>query len=128
MINYPSVNLKVIEDNKLRAEHVARSLKRSVVLQGSVLDMEILEEANISATETVVAVTNDDETNIMASLLAKRMGGGRAITLINRETYMPLTPSLGIDVVVSSNMSVVVEFILRTLSVMDLVKLLKQKP
>ena len=100
-INYPSVNLKVIEDNKLRAENVARSLKRSVVLQGSVLDMEILEEANISATETVVAVTNDDETNIMASLLAKRMGGGRAITLINRETYMPLTPSLGIDVVVS---------------------------
>ena len=99
--NYPSVNLKVIEDNKLRAEGVARSLKRSVVLQGSVLDMEILEEANIAATETVVAVTNDDETNIMASLLAKRMGGGRAITLINRETYMPLTPSLGIDVVVS---------------------------
>jgi trk system potassium uptake protein TrkA len=99
--NYPSVNLKVIEDNKLRAERVARSLKRSVVLQGSALDMEILEEANIAATETVVAVTNDDETNIMASLLAKRMGGGRAITLINRETYMPLTPSLGIDVVVS---------------------------
>jgi trk system potassium uptake protein TrkA len=99
--NYPSVNLKVIEDNKTRAELVARSLKRSVVLQGSVLDMEILEEANISATETIVAVTNDDETNIMASLLAKRMGGGRAITLINRETYMPLTPSLGIDVVVS---------------------------
>jgi trk system potassium uptake protein TrkA len=99
--NYPSVNLKVIEDNKPRAELVARSLKRSVVLQGSVLDMEILEEANISATETIVAVTNDDETNIMASLLAKRMGGGRAITLINRETYMPLTPSLGIDVVVS---------------------------
>ena len=99
--NYPSVNLKVIEDNKIRAEHVARTLKRSVVLQGSILDMEILEEANIEATETVVAVTNDDETNIMASLLAKRMGGGRAITLINRETYVPLTPSLGIDVVVS---------------------------
>jgi len=80
---------------------VARTLKRSVVLQGSVLDMEILEEANIAATETVVAVTNDDESNIMASLLAKRMGSGRAITLINRETYLPLTPSLGIDVVVS---------------------------
>jgi trk system potassium uptake protein TrkA len=99
--NYPSVNLKVIEDNKLQAELVARSLKRSVVLQGSVLDMDILAEAHSSATETLVAVTNDDETNIMASLLAKRMGGGRAITLINRETYMPLTPSLGIDVVVS---------------------------
>ena len=110
--NYPSVNLKVIEDNKFRAEQVARTLKRSVVLEGSVLDMEILEEANMAATETVVAVTNDDETNIMSSLLAKRMGGGRAITLINRETYMPLTPSLGIDVVVSPQ-SITVSSILR---------------
>ncbi len=99
--NHPTVNLKVLESNKNRAEHVARTLKRSVVLQGSVLDLEILEEANVSATETVVAVTNDDETNIMASLLAKRMGSGRAITLINSQTYMPLTSSLGIDVVVS---------------------------
>jgi trk system potassium uptake protein len=99
--NYPSVNLKVVEHSKKRAEHVAKTLKRSVVLQGSVLDMEILEEANVAAAETVVAVTNDDETNIMASLLAKRMGSERAITLINSETYIPLTPSLGIDVVVS---------------------------
>ena len=63
--------------------------------------MDILEEANVASAETVVAVTNDDETNIMASLLAKRMGSQRAITLINSATYVPLTPSLGIDVVVS---------------------------
>jgi trk system potassium uptake protein TrkA len=63
--------------------------------------MEILEEANVALAETIIAVTNDDETNIMASLLAKRMGSGRAITLINSDTYTPLTPSLGIDVVVS---------------------------
>ena len=99
--NHPSVNLKVVENNKKRAEQVARGLKRSVVLQGSVLDMDILEEANVASAETVVAVTNDDETNIMASLLAKRMGSQRAITLINSATYVPLTPSLGIDVVVS---------------------------
>ncbi len=99
--NHPSVNLKVVENGKSRAEQVARSLKRSVVLQGSVLDTEILEEANVSSAEAVVAVTNDDETNILASLLAKSMGAQRAITLINSATYMPLTPSLGIDVVVS---------------------------
>lgn len=99
--NHPSVNLKVVENNKKRAEKVARTLKRSVVLQGSVLDMEILEEANVASAETVIAVTNDDETNIMSSLLAKRMGSRRAITLINSATYVPLTPSLGIDVVVS---------------------------
>ncbi len=99
--NHPSVNLKVVENGKSRAEQVARSLKRSVVLQGSVLDTEILEEANVANAEAVVAVTNDDETNILASLLAKRFGAQRAITLINSATYMPLTPSLGIDVVVS---------------------------
>ena len=99
--NHPSVNFKVVENDKSRAERVARSLKRSVVLQGSVLDTEILEEANVASAETVVAVTNDDETNILASLLAKRMGSRRAITLINSATYLPLMPSLGIDVVVS---------------------------
>ena len=99
--NHPSVNFKVVENDKSRAERVARSLKRSVVLQGSVLDTEILEEANVASAEAVVAVTNDDETNILASLLAKRMGSRRAITLINSATYLPLMPSLGIDVVVS---------------------------
>ena len=99
--NHPSVNFKVVENDKSRAERVARSLKRSVVLQGSVLDTEILEEANVASAETVIAVTNDDETNILASLLAKRMGSRRAITLINSATYLPLMPSLGIDVVVS---------------------------
>ena len=99
--NHPSVNFKVVENDKSRAERVARSLKRSVVLQGSVLDTEILEEANVASAETVIAVTNDDETNILASLLAKRMGSQRAITLINSATYLPLMPSLGIDVVVS---------------------------
>jgi trk system potassium uptake protein TrkA len=51
--------------------------------------------------EAVIAVTNDDETNILASLLAKRYGVGRAITLINKATYGPLITSLGIDAVVS---------------------------
>ena len=55
----------------------------------------------MAATETVVAVTNDDETNILASLLAKRYGCKRAVTLINKSTYESLISSLGIDVVVS---------------------------
>jgi len=95
-----NVNLKIIEFDKARAETVARSLKRSVVLQGSVLDAEILDEANVANAETVIAVTNDDETNILASLLAKRKGSKRVITLVNNESYMPLIPDLGIDVLV----------------------------
>ncbi|MDA0240323.1 MAG: Trk system potassium transporter TrkA [Proteobacteria bacterium] len=98
---HPSVNLKVIEADKSRAEIVARTLKRSVVLEGSVLDTEILEESNIRSAETVVAVTNDDETNILSSLLAKRHGTQRAIALLNNEVYRSLTGDLGIDVVVN---------------------------
>ncbi len=99
--NHPSVNIKVIEADKARSEVVARTMKRSVVLNGDVLDPEVLEEANVSAAETVIAVTNDDETNILSSLLAKRRGAKRAITLINSATYAPLISNLGIDVVVS---------------------------
>ena len=97
---HPSVNLKVIELDKAKAERVARGLKRSVVLQGSALDGGILEEANAAAAETAIAVTNDDETNILATLLAKRKGSKRVIALVNSEVYAPLTPSLGVDVIV----------------------------
>ena len=95
------VKAKIIEADKERAEQISGMLENTMIINGDVLDPEILEEANISQTETVVAVTNDDETNILASLLAKRYGCKRAITLINTGTYEPLINSLGIDVVVS---------------------------
>ena len=98
---HPWVNAKIIESNVERAEMVASRLSQTGVLRGDVLDPEIMEEAGVSAAETVVAVTNDDETNILASLLAKRYGCQRAITLVNKGTYEPLIATLGIDVVVS---------------------------
>ncbi|MRG73401.1 Trk system potassium transporter TrkA [Alphaproteobacteria bacterium HT1-32] len=98
---YPGVNIKIIEGSKDRAESVARALPGTVVLHGDVLDPELLNEANVKLAETVVAVTNDDETNILASLLSKRYGAKRSVTLINKSTYSPLITSLGIDVVVS---------------------------
>ena len=95
------VKAKIIETDRDRAEQIASELERTTVIQGDVLDPEILEEAAVGVTETVVAVTNDDETNILASLLAKRYGCKRAITLINSGTYEPLISSLEIDVAVS---------------------------
>ena len=98
---FPWVHAKVIESDLKRAEEVAGRLSSTVVLNGDVLDPDILEEANAEAAETVVAVTNDDETNILASLLAKRHGAKRAITLVNKNSYEPLVAPLGIDVIVS---------------------------
>jgi trk system potassium uptake protein TrkA len=99
--NHDWVKAKIVESNQKRAELISGVLDRTMVLNGNVLDPEILEEANILQTDTVIAVTNDDETNILASLLAKQNGCDRAITLINTSTYETLINSLGIDVVVS---------------------------
>jgi trk system potassium uptake protein TrkA len=95
------VSLKLIEVTKKRAEFVAQTLERTVVIHGNALDTEILEEANVGAVETVIAVSNDDEVNILASLLAKRFGCQRAVTLVNKTSYAPLMGPLGIDTVVS---------------------------
>lgn len=98
---HPNVTTKLIEIDRRRSELVAQALKRTVVIHGDALDPEILTEANVKATETIIAVSNDDETNILASLLAKRYGCQRSITLINKAAYAPLLGSLGIDAVVS---------------------------
>lgn len=98
--DYSWVRAKIVESKVERAEYVASMLSRTVVLQGDVLDNEILEEAGVSTADTVVAVTNDDETNILSSLLAKRQGSQRAISLVNNAAYQSLITTLGIDVVV----------------------------
>ena len=98
----PRVDIKIIEQNQGRARYISNTLgSRVIVLQGDVLDPELLEEAQASTAETIVAVTNDDETNIFASVLAKQAGCKRAITLINKRNYEAFTPLLGIDAVVS---------------------------
>ena len=98
---YPWVKAKIIEHSKERAEYISGQLDSTVVLNGDARDIEILEEANIRGTDTVVAVTNDDESNILASLLAKKFGCERTVTLVNTSIYEQLIGSLGIDVVVS---------------------------
>ncbi|MDH5489611.1 MAG: Trk system potassium transporter TrkA [Rhodospirillaceae bacterium] len=95
-----NLNVKLVELDPKRAEKVASKLSKTTVICADVLESNIIEEANIGHAEAVIAVTNDDETNILSSLLAKRAGAKRAITLINKTAYDPLIGSLGIDVVV----------------------------
>lgn len=96
-----AISAKIVEVSKERAEAVAEALSKTIVLNGDALDPDMLEEANVRSAETVVAVTNDDEVNILGSLLAKNGGARRAVTLINKSSYVPLVGSLGVDVVVS---------------------------
>jgi len=107
------VSVKMIENNRERAEFVSQQLgDRAIVIHGDALDGEVLKEAGIAIADTVVAVTNDDETNIFASMLAKREGCQRAITLVNKQSYEPMLPDLGIDAVVSPS-AITISTILR---------------
>lgn len=93
--------IKVIERNPQRAETVARQLRYTEILCGDALDSEILSEANIKETDTIICVTEDDKVNILAALLAKKEGATRALILLNNMDYAPLVTSLGIDAVIS---------------------------
>ena len=97
----PQVNVKLIESDQQQAEFVADQLKRTVVIAGDALESEILDEASVATAETIIAVSDDDEVNVLASVLAKKKGGGRTVTLINETTYAPLISSLGIDTAIS---------------------------
>lgn len=91
------LKIRIIESNRARAETIADELSRTVVLHGDGLDQDLLEEAGVEDSEALVAVTNDDEVNILASVLAKRAGCKRALTLLNNGSYTGLVRSLGID-------------------------------
>lgn len=94
-------SVKVIEYDKRRCEILSTRLDRALVLQGDVTDETLLETESISDMDLFVAVTNDDQSNIMSCLLAKRMGARRVVSLINRRSYVDLLHAGEIDIAVS---------------------------
>ena len=92
-----SMKIRLIERDRKRAEFVAEELERTVVLQGDGLDRSILREAGVADTETVVAITDNDQVNVLSSVVAKREGARRALALINDQDYGPVSEAVGID-------------------------------
>jgi trk system potassium uptake protein TrkA len=93
--------VKIIEYSKVGAERLAAELDKTLVLVGDVTDEELLETENVGEMDVYCALTNDDENNIMSSLLAKRMGVRKVIALINRGSYVNLLQSGQIDIAIS---------------------------
>ncbi|KNG93034.1 Trk system potassium transporter TrkA [Pseudaestuariivita atlantica] len=91
------IRAKVIEKNRACAEHAADILERTIVLNGDGLDISLLQEANISRADAVLAVTDDDKTNLLTSVRAKSLGCKMAIALVNDPTLGPMMEPLGID-------------------------------
>ena len=86
---------------KAGARFLSENLAKTVVLMGSATDQALLEEENIENIDVFCAVTNDDETNIMSSMLAKRLGARKVMTLINKAAYVDLVQGGVIDVAIS---------------------------
>ena len=106
--NFEDVRVKIIEKDKIRAEEIANELSSSIVIKGDALDEDILKEANLEGSETVLALTNDDENNMMACVLAEKTGlKKRTIAIVNKSNYNLLQDSLNIDDLVDPRMTTV---------------------
>ncbi len=89
--------VKLVDVSRDRAISIADQLSRTIVLHGNVVDEEILREADVEQADTFVALTNDDQVNILSSIMAKRLGCQRALALINNSGYSSILGSLDID-------------------------------
>ncbi len=95
-------NVKILERNKQRAEQLSCDLNKTIVLLGDAADEDLLLEENIDQMDVFCALTNDDEANILSSMLIKRLGTRKVMSLINRHAYVDLMESQGsIDVAIS---------------------------
>lgn len=94
-------DVKIIDRDAERCKFISKALGKSTVLHGDGSDESLLKEENISDMDAFVAVSNNEELNIMASILAKRLGVGKTITIVNRTDYLSLAHGLGLQAVLS---------------------------
>ena len=105
---FEDARLKIIESDKNRAEFIANELNNTIVINGNGLDESILAEVNLDDVETVIALTNDDEDNLMASVLVEKFSKDkRTMALINKPNYSLLQSSLKIDDLIDPRMTTV---------------------
>jgi len=114
--SFESARVKIIEKNKERAEFIANELNNTIIINGNGLDEDTLLEANIDEVETVLALTNDDEDNLMVSVLVEKfskdkdkdsLNNKRTMALINKSNYSLLQSSLKIDDLIDPRMNTV---------------------
>ncbi len=101
------INAKIIDKDSTRCARLAEKLKRVIVINGDGTDRDLLQEENIQDADFMVAITGDEESNVLISLLAKGLGAKRTITRISKLSYIPLVSAIGIATVVSPRLSAI---------------------
>lgn len=94
-------SVKLIERDQQRAAELAENLQNTIVFYGDASDQELLAEEHVDQIDLFIAITNDDEANIMSAMLAKRMGAKKAMVLIQRRAYVDLVQGSVIDIAIS---------------------------
>ena len=102
-----SIQVKVVERSRERARYLSEQLTHSTVLWGDAANEDLLVEENIEDCDAFCAVTNDDEANILSAMLAKRLGARKALSLINRLSYVDLVEGGAIDIAISPQQATV---------------------
>lgn len=110
-----NADLKIIEHSRSRCIEVAEMLENALILNGDGTDVNLLREENIEDMDVVLAVTNNDEKNLLCSLLAKQMGAKKVIARADRPDYVPLFEMIGIDMAVSPREATVNEVLKLTM-------------
>lgn len=102
--NDKGLNLKLIESNRDKSHKIATSLVRTLIIVGDGTDLDLLAAEGIMEMDGYIAVTDDEESNIISCLMAKHMGVRRTLALVNRPDYLPIMPSIGLDAAVDKQM------------------------
>ncbi len=106
-LDQTKLNVKIIDKDTQRCTVLSEKLEKVIVIHGDGTDKDLLQEENIRDVDFMVAVTGDEESNILISLLAKGLGAKKTITRISKLSYIPLVSAIGIDTVVSTRLSAV---------------------
>ncbi|MDI9570393.1 MAG: Trk system potassium transporter TrkA [Pseudomonadota bacterium] len=101
------LNVKIIDQDGERCKKLAGSLNRVVVIRGDGADRDLLREENAGKMDLIVAVTGDEESNVLISLLAKELGARRTITRVSKLSYMSVVSAVGLDTVINPRMAAV---------------------
>lgn len=101
------VAVKLIETNKKKSQKLAEQLPKTLVISGDGTDLDLLAREDVMEMDCYIALTNDDENNIISGLLAKHLGVKRVIALVNKLIYLPIIPTIGVDASVSKVLSTV---------------------
>ena len=103
------IKSKIIEKNYDRCEFLAQELNSTLVINGDGTDLKLLDEEEIGSCDVVISVTNNDERNLLCSLLVKQLGVKRVIARVSKVLNIPLFEKVGIDIAVSSKTSAINE-------------------